>query len=50
MKLLPALFFVGAGIWISVNKPEWAAMAYVYIELAINWALNVLAQAQTQGG
>lgn len=38
MKLLPAIFFLSAGIWVAVNYPELANQAYVYIEQAIAWA------------
>jgi len=38
MKLIPAIFFIAAGIWVTVNYPELAQQAYVYIEQAIAWA------------
>jgi len=37
MKLIPAIFFIAAGIWIAVNYPEAAQHAYIYIEQAIAW-------------
>jgi hypothetical protein len=41
MKIIPAIFFVAAGIWVAVNYPDIAQQAYVYIEQAIAWATTL---------
>lgn len=42
MKIIPALFFVAVGIWITYTYPHLANQAYEYIGIAVNWALAIL--------
>ncbi|MDC8832953.1 hypothetical protein [Alteromonas gilva] len=42
MRFLPALFFIAVGIWIAIEKPDIAAVAMVYINMAIDFISNLL--------
>tara|TARA_R110000868_G_scaffold17494_8_gene76678 strand:- start:5435 stop:5575 length:141 start_codon:yes stop_codon:yes gene_type:complete len=44
MRFIPALFFVGIGIWFAFEKPEIAEMAMVYINMAIEFVVNLLSK------
>ncbi|WP_157576983.1 hypothetical protein [Pseudoalteromonas rubra] len=42
MKLIPSLFFIAVGIWVTYNHPDVAKQAYFYIEIAVAWAVQML--------
>lgn len=42
MKILPALFFVAVGIWLTYTYPNLASQAYSYIIIGVNWSLGVI--------
>ncbi len=42
MKILPAIFFVAVGIWLTYTHPDIAKQAYSYILVAIDWVLAAI--------
>lgn len=42
MKIIPALFFVAVGIWVTYTYPDVAKQGYSYIVVGVNWALAML--------
>lgn len=42
MKIGTALIFVAVGIWIAYNKPEFADMVIGYINLAVDYLMNLI--------
>lgn len=42
MRLLPVIICVCIGIWLAFTYPEFAKMAFNYIEMAVTYVLNLI--------
>lgn len=48
MKVIPALFFVALGVWLTFKYPEQATQMFGYIDYGFTWVIeqtkNLIAQ------